>query len=452
MAYPQLTDKPGALATAAAIRAGKISVVEAVDAAIVRIEQRDADIDALAVPDFERAYAAAKALDAAGPGDDQPLFGVPMTIKESFDIEGLQSCWGHERLTGYIAPRDSDLVRRLKAAGAVIVGKTNVPVDLSDWQSFNPVYGRTKNPHNLDRSPGGSSGGSAAAVASGMVPCEYGTDIGGSVRVPAHFCGVWGHKTSWGLVSKRGHDHPQMARQNGFVAAHDSALSIAGPLARNAEDLAVLTEIGATVPLRHHDKPLSRCRLLAIVEHPSSTLDVGVAEPTKAALATLEAAGIAIEYATDLLPDLARQQDDYLKMLNVVMARGAPAPNGKRATASDWFDLLDAQSVVEFAWTQVFERYDFVLAPPAPVLAVPHHDGPVFNSTLRINGEDVPAGSGLAWSGLATFPNLPSTVLPIGEGTTEGVTLPCGLQVIGPRWADLDCIEAARQIGNILHG
>jgi len=324
MAYKRLTDKPGALETAAAIRAGELSAVEAVDAAIVRIEHLDAEIDALAVPDFERAYDAAKALDAAGPGDNQPLFGVPMTIKESFDVEGLQSCWGHERLTDYIAPRDADLVRRLKAAGAIIVGKTNVPVDLSDWQSFNPVYGRTRNPHNLDRSPGGSSGGSAAAVASGMVPCEYGTDIGGSVRVPAHFSGVWGHKTSWGLVSKQGHDHPQMARGPGFVAAHDGVLSIAGPLARNAADLAMLTEIGATIPLRRNPKPLSECRILAIVEHPDSTLDEGVAEPTKAALAAIEAAGITVEYETKLLPDLAQQQAD------------AQHCNGTRSARTQW--------------------------------------------------------------------------------------------------------------------
>lgn len=452
MAYKQLTDKPGALETAAAVRRGDLSAVEAVDAAIVRIEHLDAEIDALAVPDFERAYAAAKALDEAGPNDDQPLFGVPMTIKESFDVEGLQSCWGHERLTDYVAARDAEMVRRLKAAGAIIVGKTNVPIDLSDWQSFNPVYGRTRNPHNLERSPGGSSGGSAAAVASGMVPCEYGTDIGGSVRVPAHFCGVWGHKTSWGLVSKQGHDHPQMARRKGFVSAHDGALSIAGPLARNAQDLSILTEIGATIPLARTAKPLSRCRLLAIVEHPDSALDTGVAEPTRAALAALEAAGIAIEYSTDQLPDLARQQADYLRMLNIVMARGGPAPNGKRATATDWFDLLDAQAACEFKWARLFERYDFVLSPPAPVLAVPHHDGSVFDATLRINGEDVPAGGGLAWPGLATFPNLPATVLPIGDGTTDGTTLPCGLQLIGPRWSDLDCIHAAGEIGNILHG
>lgn len=452
MAYPQLTDKPGALETAAAIRAGKMSVAEAVDAAITRIEHYDAEIDALAVPNFERAYEAAKALDKAGPQADQPLFGVPMTIKESFDVEGLQSCWGHESLTDYVAPRDAELVRRLKAAGAVIVGKTNVPVDLSDWQSFNPVYGRTRNPHNPDRSPGGSSGGSAAAVASGMVPCDYGTDIGGSVRVPAHFCGVWGHKTSWGLISKRGHSHPMMARRKGFVAAHDGALSIAGPLARNAADLAVLTEIGASVPLLRRPKPLSKCRFLALVEHPDSTLDSGVAEPTMAALKAFADAGVAIEYDTEQMPDLARQQADYLRMLNIAMARGAPAPDGTVATASDWFDLLDAQAVNEFEWTQLFAHYDFVLAPPAPVLAIPHHDVSVFRTTLRINGADVPAGSGLAWAGLATFPNLPATVLPIGAGTTEGVTLPCGMQVIGPRWSDLDCIDTAAQLGKILHG
>ena len=256
MAYPKLTDKPGALATAAAIRAGKMSVAEAVDAAITRIEQRDAEIDALAVPDFERAAETAKAMDKAGPQEGQPLFGVPMTVKESFDVEGLQSCWGHESHTDYIARQDSELVARMKAAGAVIVGKTNVPVDLTDWQSFNPVYGRTSNPHNAERSPGGSSGGSAAAVASGMVPCEFGTDIGGSVRVPAHFCGVWAHKPTWGLVSKRGHVHPAMAKQEGFIAGHDGALSVAGPFARNAEDLAAMIEIAGQYPLARRGKPI----------------------------------------------------------------------------------------------------------------------------------------------------------------------------------------------------
>ena len=452
MTYPHLTDKPGALATAAAIRAGKLSVAEAVDAAIVRVEHYDDTINALAVPNFEAAYREARARDAAGPSPDQPLFGVPMTIKESFDVAGLPTTWGDLHHKDQIAPRDAELVRRLKAAGAIIIGKTNVPPELTDWQSANPVYGRTNNPHDTARSPGGSSGGSAAAVASGMVPCDYGTDIGGSVRVPAHFCGVWGHKTTWGLVSKAGHDHPLMARRDGFVAAHDGALSIAGPLARNAADLAILTEVGASYPLACKAKPLKACRLLAITQHPASTLDASVAEPTEAALDTLARAGIAIDRTSELLPDLAAQHAAYLKMMNTAMARGAPAPNGKRASATDWFDLLDAQAAAIAHWEALFATYDFVLAPPAPVLAMPHREGAVFRGTLTINGAEEPGGSGLAWAGLATFPNLPATVLPIGAGTYLGSQLPCGMQVIGPRWSDLDCIAAAEAIGIILHG
>lgn len=451
MAYPQLTDKSGALATAAAIRAGKMSVAEAVDAAITRVEKLDSAIDALAVPNFETAYAEARALDATGPRDDQPLFGVPMTIKESFDVSGLPTTWGHPQFRDKPAPRDAALVRRLKAAGAVIIGKTNVPVDLTDWQSFNPVYGRTSNPHNPDRSPGGSSGGSAAAVASGMVACDFGTDIGGSVRVPAHFCGVWGHKTTWGLVPKHGHDHPAIARREGFIAAHDGALSIAGPLARNAADLAVLTEAGAEVPLRRRARPLGDCRLLAITDLPGWAVDASVSTPTEAALEALVRAGVRIDRSSDLLPDQTQQYRHYLKMMNIAMARGAPGPDGRRASATDWFDLLDAQAANAAQWAALFETYDFVLAPPAPVLAVPHAEKAVFRGTLTVNGTEEPGGNGLVWAGMATFPNLPATVLPIGSGTYLGADLPCGMQVIGPRWSDLDCIAAAEAIGQVLH-
>jgi amidase len=452
MAYPQLTDKSGALATALAVRTRKISVAEAVDAAIVRAGRLDASMDALAVPDFERAYATAKAMDNAPRRLDQPLFGVPMTVKESFDVEGLPTTWGHPQFRDQPAPRDALLVKRLKAAGAIIIGKTNVPVDLTDWQSFNPVYGRTSNPHNPERSPGGSSGGSAAAVASGIVPCDFGTDIGGSVRVPAHFCGVWAHKTTWGLVPKHGHDHPAMSRQPGFVAAHDGMLSIAGPLARHAEDLAALVEVGADVPLRRKARPLQECRLLAITELPGAAIDASVQEPTEAALETLARAGVRIDRTSDLLPDQAQQYRAYLRMMNIVMARGAPAPDGRRATATDWFDLLDAQATCIAQWDALFATYDFVLAPPAPVLAVPHSDKAVFRGSLTINGSDEPGGNGLVWSGMATFPGLPATVLPIGSGTYLGAELPCGMQVIGGRWRDLDCIAAAQAIGKILHG
>lgn len=452
MAYPQLTSEPGALATAALIRAGKMSAVEALDAAIERIEHYDAEINALAVSNFAGAFSDARALDAAGPRDDQPLFGVPMTIKESFDVAGLPTTWGHPRFKDQIAPRDALLVRRLKAAGAIIIGKTNVPVDLTDWQSFNPVYGRTSNPHNTARSPGGSSGGSAAAVASGMVACDYGTDIGGSVRVPAHFCGIWGHKTTWGLIPKHGHEFPGMSRSEGFVAAADGALSIAGPLARNPQDLAVLVEVGAEVPLRRRARPLKDCRLLAITSLPGAPVDASVLEPTEAALETLARAGVRIDRASELLPDQERHYRSYLKMMNITMSGGAPAPDGTVASARDWFALMNAQAACIAEWEALFETYDFVLAPPAPVLAVPHADKAVFRGTLAINGVEEPGGKGLVWAGLATFPGLAATVLPIGCGTYLGAELPCGMQVIGPRWSDLDCIAAAEAIGKILHG
>ena len=443
MAYPRLTDKPGAIETAARIAAGKMSSLEAVDAAIARIEHLDTHINAVVVCDFDRARDAAKEMGRSSPSDATPLFGVPMTIKESFDIAGLPTTWGHEAHRDNIATSDSAVVRKLKAAGAIFLGKTNVPPDLADWQSNNPVYGRTNNPHDHERSPGGSSGGSAAAVASGMVPCEFGTDIGGSVRVPAHFCGVWGHKSSWGLVSKEGHDHPLMAGRG----AHDGVLSIAGPLARNAADLSLLMRITSNRQLEERRVPVSQMRILALLDHPDCATDDAVRGPLEAALDTLRSAGASVDTASDLLPDLAAQHADYMRMLNVAMARGAPGRDGKRASATDWFDFLDLQYRNELAWAKLFETYDFVLAPPSPVLAVPHAESRVFDGVIEINGGKVRGAAGLCWAGLATFPNLPSTVLPIGS-TGD---LPCGMQVMGPRWGDLSTIAAAEAIGQVLH-
>ena len=443
MSYPTLTSKPGALETAQSIRNGELTPLEAVEEAISRIERLDVHINSVVVCDFERAVETAKGM-MISKTDKQPLFGVPMTIKESFNIKGLPTCWGHSKYADNIARQDAKIVAKLKAAGVIFLGKTNVPVDLSDWQSFNEVYGRTKNPHDLSRSPGGSSGGSAAAVASGMVPIEYGTDIGGSVRVPAHFCGVWGHKTSWGLVSKHGHDHPAMGDKD----AHDGALSIAGPLARNADDIDILLRLTCEFPLKQRRMNLKDCRILAILDHPNGPIDDSVANPIESCLKTLDKHGIKIDRASSLIPDLVKQQADYIRMLNIAMARGAPSPDGKRATATDWFNLLDKQTQNELAWEQVFKTYDLVLAPPAPVLAIHHNEEAVFRGSLRINDVLHHGSTGLAWAGLATFPNLPATCLPIGQ--TDG--LPCGLQVMGPRWSDLDCVAAAKQIAEILKG
>jgi len=442
VAYPKLTDRPGAIATAAAVRRGECTPLQAVERAIAKIEQLDAHINAVVVTDFDRARETARAMTVAR--GDQPLFGVPMTVKESFDVAGLPTTWGHVEFKDNIAARDSVVVQRLKAAGAVILGKTNVPPDLADLQSDNPLYGRTNNPHDHARVAGGSSGGGAAAVASGMVPCECGSDIGSSIRNPAHFNGIWGHKTSFGLVSRRGHTHPLATGRD----VHDGVLSVVGPLARDAGDLALLLEVTADLALARRDRPLRAMRFLAVLDHPASEVDAAVRLPLEAALAELQKAGATVDRTSALLPDLARQHADYLKLLNVAMARGQPGPNGQALPLAEWFALLDTQAVNEYAWEALFGHHDFVLAPPLAFLAFPHDATPLRDRRIAINGRDSAFADTLAWAGLATFPNLPSTVLPVGE--TAG--LPCGMQVIGKRWADFDCIAAAKAIGEVLHG
>jgi amidase len=199
----------GAGEQVAALRRREVSSAELVDHAIARIAARDGTLNAVVVRDFERARAAARAADAAlARGEQAPLLGLPMTVKESFNVAGLPTTWGHREARGFIADEDAVAVGRLKAAGAVILGKTNVPRDLGDWQSYNEIYGTTSNPWDGGRSPGGSSGGSAAALAAGFVALELGSDIGGSLRVPAHFCGVCAHKPSHALLPSRGRPRP----------------------------------------------------------------------------------------------------------------------------------------------------------------------------------------------------------------------------------------------------
>jgi Asp-tRNA(Asn)/Glu-tRNA(Gln) amidotransferase A subunit family amidase len=195
------------------------------------------------------------------------------------------------------------------------------------------------------------------------------------------------------------------------------------------------------------DDPVIRRRLRAKMEFLANA-EIENMEPTEAALETLARAGVQIDRASPLLPDQTQHYRAYLKMMNIVMARGAPAPDGQRATATDWFNLMDAQAACMAQWDALFESYDFVLAPPAPVLAVPHSDKAVFRSTITINGREEPGSSGLVWLSMATFPGLPASVFPIGSGDYLGSTLPCGMQVIGPRWRDLDCIAAAVAIGH----
>ncbi|WOE76249.1 amidase family protein [Alterisphingorhabdus coralli] len=438
MTPPRLTDEPGALALAKRIKAGELTALEATEQAIARIESTDGALNAVVVRDFERAREAARALDEAGLGEDQPLFGVPMTIKDSIDVAGLPSTWGLEAAKGNIAQRDAVVVQRVRAAGAVILGKTNVPPLLADWQSANPLYGITNNPHDTSRVPGGSSGGAAAAVASGMVPIEIGSDIGGSVRVPAHFCGIYGHKSTYASVPCEGQHVP------GLDGA-DPALGVVGPLARNTDDLAVLFDLISDPVLPLSGKRLSDMRFLLVDTQPIAQVESAITDAMGELADRLRTAGAQVDHESPALPDLEAQHRDYMRMLGITMSGGAPGPDGKQASVRDWFDLCDAQARNQRQWRDLFATYDHVLAPPAGITAFPHDPKPgMAGRMIAINGEETVFADQLAWAGLASFPGLPSTAAPIAA---DDAGLPIGVQIMGDRLRDRDCIAAAGMIG-----
>ncbi|MEO5938231.1 MAG: amidase family protein [Sphingomonas sp.] len=424
------------LETAAAIRSGETTALLECEAAIARIEARDGPINAVVVRDFDRARQQAAEMDRRlAAGDTAPLLGVPMTIKESYDIAGLPTTWGFEAHRGHIAQKDAVAVQRLKAAGAVFLGKTNVPVSLADLQSVNPVYGRTNNPHHPGRVAGGSSGGSAAALASGMVPLEMGSDIGGSIRVPAAFNGVWGHKPTFGALSRLGHHFPGTDGAPG-------ELSVIGPLARNADDLALALDILADHPLIQSDnRPASGYRILVLSEHPGAKVAAPIADALDRLADALHDAGATVDRTSELIPDLDAQQRHYMKMLNITIARGVPQDGSAPTTLIEWFDLRDEQARNKRAWNALFKSYDAVIAPTLGVTAFAHDDTPLPKRVLDINGEATPFGLQFAFPGLATFPMLPATSFPIG---TDPDGLPIGVQAIADTLKDHTAIAIAR--------
>jgi Asp-tRNA(Asn)/Glu-tRNA(Gln) amidotransferase A subunit family amidase len=225
----------------AALRVGEVTSVELTDEAIARIEREDKVINAICVPDFDRARAAAHRADQErARGEDRPLLGVPVTVKECYNIAGLPTTWGMPQYRDYMPAEDAVQVSRLKAAGAVVLGKTNVPLGMQGLQSFNEIYGTTTNPWDHGRTSGGSSGGSAAALASGFGALSIGSDIAGSLRTPAHFCGVYGHKPTLGLVANRG-----MVLPTTPALPVDLDLAVVGPMARTARDLTLLLDVMA---------------------------------------------------------------------------------------------------------------------------------------------------------------------------------------------------------------
>ena len=432
-----------ALQTAAAVRSGEKTAAQVCDETIARIETRDGELNAVVVRDFDRARAAARALDERiAAGFDAPLLGIAMTVKESFDVAGLPTTFGFAEHRDFVAREDAVVVRRLKAAGAVILGKTNVPPALGDLQSNNPVYGRTLNAIDPSRVAGGSSGGSAVALAAGMVPLEFGSDIGGSIRVPAAFNGVWGHKPTWGVVPPDGHFFPgtDWAR---------TALAVVGPLARDADDLQAALTATADHPLAPAPaRAPGAWRVLLLTGHPRAAVQRAIVTAMTALADRWRAAGATVDTRSDLLPDLERQSTGYEQMLNIAFSRRLPLAPGQSPPALEtWLELHDEQARLQRQWRRLFEQYDAVVAPCLGVTAFPHDDTPLAQRRLVIDGEDTPFMHQFNFPGLATFPMLPATSVPIG---IDADGLPIGVQVIADAFADLTAIAAAKAVHGLV--
>ncbi|MBI4183319.1 MAG: amidase [Proteobacteria bacterium] len=462
-----------AVELAAMLRRREIGCLELLDHFLARVERHNRALNAVIWMDAEGARRRAREADAALLRGDVwgPLHGLPMTVKESFDLAGAPTHWGLAAYKDNVAAADSAVVERLKGAGAVIFGKTNVPVLLADWQSFNPVCGTTNNPWALDRVPGGSSGGAAAALAAGLTGLEAGSDIGASIRNPAHYCGVFGHKPTFGIVPSRGHALP------GVFATADMA--VCGPLGRSAEDLAL--ELGIVAGAEAPDSPgwrlelrrprktaLKDYRISVMLSDPNSEVDAEYAERLQAVADALARAGAKVSDRARPDIDTLRAHEVYIMLLRAATSGRLTSEDVARfralaerlgpkdrsyvarmarantMTHREWLAYNNEREELRHRWAAFFREWDVMICPTAASAAWPHdHKGERHERTIPVNGRRVPTTDQLFWAGLSTLVYLPGTVAPAGL-TRSG--LPVGAQVIAGHLEDLTAIEVCRLI------
>ena len=393
-----------------------------------------------------------------------------MTVKEQFGVAGLPTTWGFPKFRDWTADVDALVVERLKKAGAIILGKTNVPMNLADWQSYNEVYGTTNNPWDLTRSPGGSSGGSAAALAAGYVPLELGSDIGGSLRAPAHFCGVFSHEPTLDLVPQRGGGPPQTP-----VIPIRGDLAVYGPMARSAGDLALELSVVAgpdelmegvgyklALPPPRHDK-LADYRVLVIDEHPLCPTANAIRTALNDMADRLAKAGCTILRKSAVLPDLALTSRVYRKLLSASYSADLPpetqarveeaanalslddqslAASGLRGVTighAEWIRQSRVRSGLRARWQALFQDVDVMLCPPMPTQAFPHDQSAQYLRMLDVDGTKIPYNDQSVWAGIAILTGLPSTTMPIAQ--KDG--LPIGMQITGGYLEDRTTISFA---------
>jgi amidase len=394
----------------------EVSAIELAEHAIARIERHDGKINAVCVGDFDRALDAARTADAArARGESRPLLGIPMTVKESFNVAGLPTTWGIPAHKDFRPKEDALTITRIKDAGGVIVGKTNVPLGLGDWQSYNDIYGTTNNPYDLTRTPGGSSGGSSAALAAGYGALSLGTDLAGSLRVPAFHCGIFAHKPTQGLVPFRGHTPPPFP-----PLPHDRDMGAVGPMARSVADLSLLLDVIAgpdpleagkayelSLPAARHDA-LKNFRVLVIDSDPLMPAGAVMRSAIAKLAVGLEKAGATIARESPLWPNLGAASSVFMRMLlslsvtfppEVYAGAVAAAANlpteatslqaerlrGIALSHRDWVIADSARSQLRAQWRALFESFDAVICPVMPTPAFPHDHSPDRRSAASIS-------------------------------------------------------------------
>lgn len=468
------------------LRERRIGAVELLALHLAQLDRHHDRVNAVVARDIEGAMRAARAADNTPAGQRQALHGLPMTVKDTLEAVGMPATCGLPALANHLPQQDADAVARLKAAGAIVYGKTNVPPGAFDWQSSNPVYGTTRNPWNVDRSAGGSSGGSAAAVTAGFTPLELGSDIGGSIRVPAAFCGIYGHKPSFGIVPIRGHIPPMPGRQLRFE------MGVLGPLARSAADLELALDVLVApsvqdqaawridLPPSRHDR-LQDFRVGVWIDDDVMPLDAGCRAAMQAWVDDLQRLGVQVDRGARPDIDWQAAYDTYTAALFQLMGADTPRehlqqmldaaaalPTGDNSYPArvaralklryfEYFDIVEQRHALYRRWHAFFTRYDLLICPAFPSVAYPHdHRGDALDPIgaaearrMTLNGVPHPYLDGLKWPSLATVADLPSTAVPTGR-LVEG--MPLGVQVIGPYLEDRTPLRFAQLLEQALGG